>query len=191
MKMSIADRLLLTVYTLIIVLVSIAILGLFVAIGINAVPLADVDAFLQSIELNWQFFLIGTLVSLFFLVVSIKLLFAGRKSKAPSSSLLKHTELGVIRISVETLETMGQKAVRGFEEVKDVRINTITEDDGVRIQLKVSIMPDVILPDLSVSLQKEVKEYIESHSGIVVKEVLVYVDNLTGPPVPQKRPRVQ
>jgi uncharacterized alkaline shock family protein YloU len=49
-------------------------------------------------------------------------------------------------------------------------------------------MPDVVLQDLSVSIQKKVKEYIEGYAGILVKEVFVYIDNLTAP---QQRPKVQ
>ncbi len=188
MKMGITDRLLLTIYTLIISLVSIALLVFFIAIGVNAIPLREVNAALNIIELNWQFFLVGSLVSIFFLIVSIKLLFTGTRTKVPSSSLLKHTELGIIRVSINALEVMIQKAVRRFDEVKDVRVNTIADDDGIRIQLKLLIMPEVVLPDLTASIQQKVKEYIESYSGIVVKEILIYIDNFSAP---QQRPKVQ
>ena len=83
---------------------------------------------------------------------------------------------------------MTHKAVNGFNEVRDSKISILNEDDGVKIRLKVSIMPDVVLQDLSVSIQKKVKEYIEGYAGILVKEVFVYIDNLTAP---QQRPKVQ
>ena len=126
-------------------------------------------------------------LSIFFLVVSINCFF-GNRPKVPSSALLKHTDLGIIRISINTLEAMTHKAVNGFNEVRDSKISILNEDDGVKIRLKVSIMPDVVLQDLSVSIQKKVKEYIEGYAGILVKEVFVYIDNLTAP---QQRPKVQ
>lgn len=188
MKMSIIDRLLLSLYTLIIILISIAIIGISVAVGINAIPLSEANATLKTLQLDWKFFLIATLVSILFLIVSIKLLFTGTKSKTLISTLIKHTELGMIRVSVNALEIMTQKAVRSFDQVKDVRINIVTEEDGIKVRLKVLIMPDVVLPDLSVSIQQKVKEYIEGYSGIVVKEVFIYIDNLS---TPQQRPKVQ
>ncbi len=101
---------------------------------------------------------------------------------------MRHTDLGAIRVSVETLEIMTQKVVRSFNEVKDVRVNIITEEDGVKIQLKLLMMPDVVLPDVSASIQEKVKEYIQSYSGILVKEVFIYIDNLV---TPQQRSKVQ
>ena len=188
MKIGLLNRLLLTIYTLVIAIVSIAILMGFIAIGINIIPLKNINYFLGSFQPDWRFFLISTLVLIFFLVVSIKLLFSGTRPKTPSSALLKHTDLGIIRISLNTLEAMTHKEVDSFDQVKDSKISILNEDDGVRIRLKISIMPDAILQDLSVSIQQKVKEYIEGYSGILVKEVFVYIDNLT---TPQQRPKVK
>ena len=99
MKIGLLNRLLLTIYTLVIAIVSIAILMGFIAIGINIIPLNNINYFLGSFQPDWRFFLISTLVLIFFLVVSIKLLFSGTRPKTPSRSLLKHTDLGIIRIS--------------------------------------------------------------------------------------------
>lgn len=187
MKMSILDRLFLTVQTLFIILLSVAIIGISIGAGINLIPLSRINTTLRAIQLDWKFFLIASLVSALFIIVSTKLLFAGAKPKLPSSSLIKHTELGMIRVSINALEIMTQKAARSFDQVKDVRINIITEEGGIKVQLKVFIMPDVILPELTVSLQQRVKEYIESYSGIIVKEVFIYVDNIS---TPQQRSKV-
>ena len=173
MKIKVIDRLLQTIFTIIIMLISIAILATSIAIGINAIPINEANATLQNIELNWQFLLIASLISILFIVLSFKLLFAGSRPNAPSSTLLRHTDLGAIRVSVNALEIMVQKAVRGFNEVKDVRINIITEEDGIKIQLKLLIMPDIVLPDISASIQQKVKEYIQSYSGIMVKEIFI------------------
>src|SRR5699024_9855487 len=116
------------------------------------------------------------------------LLFTRTGSKAAASTLIKHTNLGVIRVSVHALEIMAQKAVRSFEEIKDVKINILSEEDGIKVRLKIIMMPEVVLPDLSVSIQEKVKEYIETYSGIVVKDVYIYVDNLS---TPQQQPKVQ
>ena len=43
------------------------------------------------------------------------------------------------------------------------------------------IMPDVVIPDLTKKIQDEVKEYIETLSGIHVKEVQIFIDDLIQP----------
>ena len=188
MKTNVLNKLLQTIYTLIILLLSLAVLAVCVAIGINVIHISEISAALQSLYFNWQFLLIASLISILFIITSLKLLFARPKPRVLRSTLLRHTDLGAIRVSVQTLEIMTQKVVRSFNEVKDVRVNIITEEDGIKIQLKLLIMPDVVLPDVSASIQEKVKEYIQSYSGILVKEVYIYIDNLVAP---QQRSKVQ
>lgn len=188
MRMSIINRILLTIYTLIIIVISLAILGLFAAMGMGIISSNSVGMFFSNVSFNWQTSLIAILVAILFIVVSIKLLLSGAKPRAPISTLIRHTDLGMIRVSASALETMIEKAVRGFKEIKDVKINIAPETEGIKVQLKVLIMPDVILPDLTASLQQKVKEYLENYSGVSVKEVFVYIDNFSAP---QQRPRVQ
>lgn len=188
MKMSPLDKFLFMIYTLLIALLTISVLGVFLAIAINVIPLMEVKYALQTMELGWKFFLISGSVLIIFLVLSIKLFFVGVKPRASSSTLIKHTELGIIQVSINALEAMAQKAISDFEEVKDMRISISNDIDGISIRLKILVMPDVILPELSVAIQEKVKSYIENHSGVTVKEVLVYIDTL---PKPQVKTRVQ
>lgn len=112
-------------------------------------------------------------------LASIRLLVAGYTGKKANSVVLMNSELGVIRVSVNTLDILTQKAVRSFQEVKDIKSLVLTESEGIRVKLKISILPDIIMPELSRNIQHKVKEYVESLSGITVNEVQVYIDNLT------------
>ena len=178
MKISILDRFLLTVYTLIIILGSLFILLISLAAGLGFISLESIQDYILSINWNWQIMVISGVIAVLFLIVSIKLLFSGVKKPIPQSALLKNTELGKIRVSYATLDTLTQKAVRSFNEVKDVKSLIIPDMENIRIQIKLLVMPDVKLPELTMSIQKKVKDYIESLSGIVVNEVQIYVDNL-------------
>ena len=65
-------------------------------------------------------------------------------------------------------------------QMKMVRSVVFPEPDGgVRIRLKVTILPDVPMPELTQNIQGKVKEYVEELSGIAVKEVQVYIENLS------------
>lgn len=188
MKTNVLNKLLQTAYTIIILLLALSVLAMCVAIGINVIHISEINAALQSIQLNWNVLLVTSLISILFIIASLRLLFARPKPKVLRSTLLRHTDLGAIRVSVQTLEIMAQKVVRSFNEVKDVVVNIITEEDGVKIQLKLLMMPDVVLPDISSSIQEKVKDYIQSYSGILVKEIFIYIDNLVAP---QQRSKVQ
>ena len=62
--------------------------------------------------------------------------------------------------------------------MKEIKSVVLSDPDGIRIQLKISILPDIVMPELSRNIQQKVKEYVESLSGIAVKEVQVYIENL-------------
>ncbi len=174
MKMRLFDRILLTIYSLAIIVASLFLI--IVAAGI--IPLANIRNYINSIEYGWDFAGILLIISLVFLLISIKLLFSRSKPKTLSGTLLRNTELGMIKISVNTLDALVQKSVKGFQEIKDVKSFVMPEDDGIRVRLNIQLMPDVNIPAVSTSVQNKVKEYVESTAGILVKEVYICIDNL-------------
>ncbi|NLU37242.1 MAG: alkaline shock response membrane anchor protein AmaP [Clostridiales bacterium] len=173
MKMRIFDRILLTLYTLFGIFLSVILFG----IALNIIDYQVLLSKLSSGIHGWDAFILGIIAVILFLV-SIRLLIAGYTRRKSVSALLMNTELGIIRVSVNTLDTLTQKAVRSFQEVRDIKSLVLTEPDGIRVQLKVSILPDVEMPELTRNIQQKVKEYIESLAGIAVKEVQVYIENL-------------
>lgn len=175
MKLKILDRVLLTLYTMVILMLSLGLLGL----SVGLIPLEAALQWVQNMNVGLGLGLTAFAAAVIFLVVSLRLLIAGFMRGKPASTLLKHTELGAIRVSVQTLDNLAQKAVRSFAEIKDVRSMVLPEADGVRIQLNITVMPDVHMPALTQDLQQKVKQYTEELSGISVQEVQVYVDNLT------------
>ncbi|MBM7581291.1 putative alkaline shock family protein YloU [Caldicoprobacter guelmensis] len=174
MKISWGERALLVVYTLAIAVASL----IMMAIAVGIVPFKGVVEYINDIQYDWDFALVLFLISLAFLAASLKLLFLRQKRIVLAGTLIKNTELGMIRVSINTLDMLVQKAVRGFSEVKDVKSLVVAEPDGVRVRLNMQLMPDVNIPEISQAVQKKVKEYVEATAGIVVKEVYVYIDNL-------------
>ena len=174
MSMRLLDRILLTLYTLAIIIVSL----FLIIVAAGSIPLTHIKNYINSIEYGWEFAGILLVVSLIFLLISIKLLFSRNKPKAVTGTLLKNTEMGMIKISVNTLDALVQKSVRGFQEIKDVKSYVIPEDDGIRVRLNIQLMPDVNIPGISTAVQNKVKEYVESTAGILVKEVYIFIDNL-------------
>jgi len=177
MKISLMDRILLTLYTLVILLGSLTLI--VSAAGI--ISLGEFGLFLQNNAKDWQFRLISFAIGLLFLILSLKLMLSGQMRKKSPSSLLRNTELGFIRVSHQTLDTLAQKAVREFKEIKDVKTMIIIEEDGIRVNLKITVMPEVNIPDLTEKVQVQLKKYVESWSGVAVKAVPIYVDNLASP----------
>ncbi len=176
MKMKMGDRILMSFNILVVIALSLGLL----CIALNVIPLSYFKGLIAGLDYNGPFILVTLAISLVLLAASVRLLTAGTSRKKPASAVLKTTDLGMIRVSLETLDTLTQKAVHSFQEVRDVVSTVLPEaDEGVRIKLKVTILPDVRMPELTQNIQEKVKKYVEEMSGIAVREVLVYIDNLT------------
>jgi len=169
MKMSTLNRILFFFYLFLIIVM----LSMFFAASVGIWSLENLMADLEFY--GWPWF---TLLSILLLVISFKYLFLSIVPAKIQSTLLKNTDIGMIRVSVNTLDSIAQKTVRSFTEVKDVKTSVIPDMDGVRVRVILFIMPDVNIPDLTLAVQAKVKEQIEFISGISAKEVQIYVENV-------------
>ena len=101
------------------------------------------------------------------------------KRKRSSNYAIQHNENGMVRISVKALETLVQKVLDEHAELKVVTSSTHSDEESVRVDLHVTMQSDISMPLAISALQKQIKKYIESCSGVMVQEVRVYVDNTT------------
>ncbi len=174
MKLKIGDRILLIILVLIIMLFSLGLL----AIAIGIIPANSISSFISEAN-HGMTAIVTAAIAVILFVVGLRLLVASLIPPKALSTILATNELGVVRVSVATLDTLTQKAVQNFQEVKEVKSLVLPDADGARIQLKITVLPDVPMPELTQSIQTKVKEYIESLSGINVKAVQVYIENLS------------
>jgi hypothetical protein len=174
--MKIVDRVLLVLLCILVLPVAIA----AIALGAGVLDSAAVGAYLTGIAGTVAYTAAMVVYGLLVLIFAIKLLFIRTKEHMPPFCLVKTTELGTIRVSTSTLNSLALKAVRSFQDVKEVKSLVLTDMEQVRIRLRLLVMPGANIPDLTQQMQVEVKKYVEEHAGIIVSEVMVLVDNLYG-----------
>jgi len=168
--MNLADRILLTLYSLII--------GLF-ALLLIFVPFSDAaynwtSYLFNNYSLDWQ----NVFIPVFFLAISIRFLISGIKLKGRSQSVVRHTAFGEVNISLQAIEGMAQKSARIVPGLRDIKAAAQQVDDGVIIHLNALALSDINIPESSVKVQQNIKEYIEECTGISVKEIKVKINDL-------------
>lgn len=115
----------------------------------------------------------GGILAVIFLLLAVYLLiliFKGGKGRF----IVYPRELGAVRISVDSVESLiveAAKQLPGLEQVKA----TITEVEEPKVVLNVQVHPDHNIPQLSEELQENVKKYVESTAGVLIKEIEVRV----------------
>lgn len=102
--------------------------------------------------------------------------------------VLQRMEYGDMSISMKALENMVRRCVEGHEALKLGSIHISRVRDGVSVDLRITLMGGTNIPLTVNALQKQIKQYITSCSGIDVREVRVQVETdlakLAPPQVP-------
>lgn len=176
MKLKLFDRFLLGILLIAAILVSFLLFGI-------AAQLIQEDVVNGFISLFYMFrhnalILAGS--GLLLLLISVKLLFAGRTKKGdarPASALMRQTELGGTFIALEAIDSMVQKHCRAIPRVKDVHTTLQSTEAGITVGIRLCVLPDTDVVTLSGELQKSLKENIESLTGIQVNEIGVLVES--------------
>lgn len=97
--------------------------------------------------------------------------------------IMQHTELGDMSISVHAMENMVKKCVDTHEDLKVIHTRIHRTKDGISVGIRISLANGVNIPLTVNNLQKQIKHYITSISGVDVKEVRVMVE--TGNQLPK------
>ena len=100
--------------------------------------------------------------------------------------VLKETSLGQVKVSFQAIESLVEKVVSQFNGVRDVKPRIITVPQGVGIQVRASVTPDVNVPEVSSEIQNRIKERMQEVMGITVNTVKISIESIS-----LNKPRVE
>lgn len=173
MKLRPFDRFLLALCLLLVVFAGLMAL----LVGAGALQTAFVQMFNLCMA-HWYNRLVLCLVSLAFALCAVRVLIS---LSAPGEGrvetvTLKTTENGQINLSLEALDTLVQKSVRGHAAVREVRsAEAVGEHGEVRISLRLGLVHDAVVPEVCQAVQAAVREYVQQKAGLNVAEVEILV----------------
>lgn len=100
--------------------------------------------------------------------------------------VLAESAMGQVRVSLTAIQNLVDKVVGQISGVREVKSRIVQVPQGVGIQVRVEVTPDVSVPSLSGDIQCLVKERVLEVTGISVNSVRVLVENITA-----QKPRVE
>jgi uncharacterized alkaline shock family protein YloU len=118
------------------------------------------------------------IIALVFFALSIMFLLSGVRSSKDKKAVSKHTNIGEIRISLNSIENIASNASKRSNGIKESKTLVKKAEDGVDIEVRVVVMPDISIPVISEEVQGRVKKSVEDASGIAVRNVRVIVDSI-------------
>lgn len=132
---------------------------------------------------TWQRVVVGgvALVLCLLGLHNICMLFARKNTKG---FITQRTDYGNMSISMKALDTMARKCINQHQEleIKSTRIYRVK--NGIAVRIRLLLETGVNIPLTVSALQKQIKQYIVSCSGVDVHEVQVLVE--TNQPKPKK-----
>lgn len=170
--MNLIDRIILTVYSFFLTLLSIVV----VLTSVRLISLDLIWTYIENLYGQWEIGVIGLLL----LFASIRFLVSGIKTKKHMETLIKNTQFGDIKISLNAIESTVIKAAYDITGVKNIKTKIIKFQEGIKLDLRVSLFPDVKITDITNDIQKNVKTHVEEVTGVSVKEIKITVENIAG-----------
>ena len=178
MKIRIADRILVALAGLILLLMAVCLLDqTLLPMGVTAwlQHLATPVSTQLSHALYITVVIAATAVLALLGLYCLGMLFRHQK-KSNRGFVMQQTECGELSISVRAIEGLVQKCVDRHDEIHVMSTALDTTRDGLVIRLRIGLAGGVNIPLAVAALQKQIKQYVTSCSGVDVKEVKVQVE---------------
>jgi uncharacterized alkaline shock family protein YloU len=174
--MNLFFRVLLTIYAIILAVISV----LSMIVTIKPDVFLDISSYMYYNILTAGR---GASFAMFFLSLvifglNITYLFSGIRMSKDKKGVSKYTNIGEIKISLNSIENIALNASRRLNGVKDTKAHVSKSEDGVSVTIKAVVLADINIPDVSSDIQVKVKNSIESATGVRVNDVKVMVENI-------------
>ena len=171
MKITVWDRIWSALSGVLIVLAGLWLLGL-----VFVVQPTWLEAVWMSAPLTWwqrAVMVVGALALIALGLHDVLLLFRRTREKG---FIIQHSEYGDMSISMNALESMVQKCVASHQELKVNATRIQHAREGIVVDIKITLLSGVNIPLTVNALQKQIKQYITSCSGVDVHKVRVMVE---------------
>ncbi len=105
------------------------------------------------------------------------------RRKGKRGFVMQNTDGGDLAIALNAVDGLVQQCVSVHEEMQLVASSVRCDHDGVSVDLRVMMANGVSVPLAVDALQKQIRQYVTSCTGVNVQEMHVQVDAMDGQPV--------
>ena len=177
--MGIFDRIILSLYTLLLSLLSIVV----ILLSVRVISLDYVLMGFSYVYDQWT----ATLAGAVFLLVSIRLLLAGLRSRRTKDTIVHNNELGDVHITVHAVENLVEKVTRHIRGIRDVKVKVFFRGAGMFIKIRAVTSLETNIPSTTSEIQQRVHEYVKNTVGVEIAGVEVFVENISNDVKPRQR----
>lgn len=126
----------------------------------------------------WGFVIGGFAAVILLSIRSLRMAFRREPGPDKTSVSVQNTEDGSVRISVQAMDTLVKQAIGHTEGVAAIKTHIINHEDSITVQIEMTLESDVHIPNITMLMQRSIKNFIEEYSGIAVREVTVMITDI-------------
>ena len=120
-------------------------------------------------------------VSILLIILCIRCIFFDKSSAEDGRNrqgVLMQNENGKLLISKETLENIVSSVARQYKEAQEINTSVeLDRENNVNVSANIVVTDEATIKDLSMNLQKEIKDKIKKSTDLDVKEVNIKIKN--------------
>lgn len=168
--MSIPDRIILTLYTVLMAFVAV----FLVLFSLGIISTVNVSGFIATIPGRWEYAVGGVIL----LLVSLRLLIAGLGGTGVSTLTVGNEKEGKIHVGKNAIEDYISELCNDVFGVHNAKVAVKMTDNLLNVRVNASIEPGVNIPDTTEEMTQNIKKNVISTIGIDVKEVEVFFKHI-------------
>lgn len=170
--MQIVDRIVVFLFTVIIIVLSLATMGL----ALNLFNLDYLFSFINNLEGNLQ----AGIVALLFFLVSVRILYylIFFKREKVSQTVIAENELGFVKITLDSINRLVKDIVLQEEGIVNIKSKVNERENGVDVFLDLGVISGENISELTKKLQTSVKKEVTESTGAEINKVEILIDEI-------------
>ena len=174
--MKLIEKIILVIYSIIILILSFV----FCLLIFRFVNVDIINNFIFQILNNYILSIITVIISVIFILMSIKcIFFLSKKSDYYKDNISLKNEEGKLVITKVTIENIVNNVINGFQNMKDANIKVkFDKQNNIVVNLEVFASDNADMQELTQNIRNKIKNTIKKSSGLIVKEINVKIKNI-------------
>ena len=174
--MKLIEKIILVIYSIIILILSFV----FCLLIFRFVNVDIINNFIFQIVNNYILSIITVIISVIFILMSIKcIFFLSKKSDYYKDNISLKNEEGKLVITKVTIENIVNNVINGFQNMKDANIKVkFDKQNNIVVNLEVFASENADMQELTQNIRNKIKNTIKKSSGLIVKEINVKIKNI-------------
>lgn len=174
--MKLIEKIILVIYSIIMLILSVV----FCLLVFRLINIENIDNFIYQILNSGVFSIITLIVSVLFVLASIKcIFFLSKKSDCYKDNVILKNEDGELLITKTTIENLTINALNGFASIKELNVKVkFDKQNNIFINICILTSENVDMQELTQNIRNKLKSTTKKSTGLEIKEINVKIKDI-------------